>query len=77
MAGWAIILNLDLLMALLVAVITGVIHGYTGFGSALFMTPLFAILFGPVEAIAIACVIGICGSAQLYPGDRRRPSRAR
>src|SRR5262245_13350041 len=71
MAEWIVVLDINLLMAALVAVMSGVIHGYTGFGAALFMTPLFAILFGPVEAIAIACVIGICGSAQLYPSAAR------
>lgn len=71
MTEWAAILNLSLLMGALVAVTSGIIHGYTGFGAALFMTPLFAILFGPVEAIGVGSVIGFCGSAQLYPGAAR------
>lgn len=71
MGEGTVVLNFSLLMGALVAVMSGVIHGYTGFGAALFMTPLFAILFGPVEAIGIACVIGICGSAQLYPSAAR------
>ena len=58
MTEWAAILNLSLLMGALVAVTSGIIHGYTGFGAALFMTPLFAILFGPVEAIGVGSVIG-------------------
>ena len=71
MAEWTGVLNLSLLLGALVAVMSGAIHGYTGFGAALFMTPLFAILFGPVEAVGIACVIGLCGSAQLYPSAAR------
>lgn len=64
-------LNAELALAAAIAVFSGVIHGYTGFGAALFMTPLFTLLFGPVEAIAISAVIAIFGSAQLYPGAAR------
>lgn len=65
------VLNADLLFAALIAVFSGVIHGYTGFGAALFMTPLFALLFGPVDAIALSVIIAIFGSAQLYPRAAR------
>jgi uncharacterized membrane protein YfcA len=50
---------------------SGIIYGYVGFGGALLMVPLFTLLLGPIEAIAIASVIGIFGSAQLYPGAAR------
>ena len=56
-----------LFAAALIAVVSGVIHGYTGFGAALFMVPLFALLFGPVVAVALSSIIGLVGSAQLYP----------
>ena len=58
-------LNAELALAAAIAVFSGVIHGYTGFGAALLMVPLFTLLFGPVEAVAIF------GSAQLYPGAAR------
>jgi len=64
-------LNAELGLAAAIAVFSGVIHGYTGFGAALLMVPLFALLLGPVEAIAVAAVIGMVGSAQLYPGAAR------
>lgn len=63
--------NADLLYAALIAIVSGAIHGYTGFGAALFMVPLFALLFGPVDAIAISIVMGLFGSVQLYPGAAR------
>lgn len=65
------ILNTDLVLGALVAVFSGLIHGYTGFGAALLMMPLFALLFGPVQSIAISGVIGLFGSAQLYPSALR------
>ena len=69
--GFAEIWNVGLLYAGLIAILSGVIHGYTGFGAALFMVPLFAMLFGPVDAIAIAIIMGLFGSVQLYPGAAR------
>ena len=57
--------NVDLLVAALIAIFSGVIHGYTGFGAALFMVPLFSLLFGPVSAIAIASIVALFGSALL------------
>lgn len=69
--NFATTLNTDLLLAGLIAAFSGLIHGYTGFGAALFLVPLFTLLFGPVEAIAISVVIGAIGSAQLYPGALR------
>ena len=61
----------DLLTAGLIAVFSGMVHGYTGFGAGLFMVPLFALLFDPVQAITIAVIIALFGSAQLYPGAAR------
>ncbi|MEM9682458.1 MAG: sulfite exporter TauE/SafE family protein, partial [Pseudomonadota bacterium] len=69
--GFTEIWNVDLLYAALIAILSGVIHGFTGFGAALFMVPLFAMLFGPVDAIAIAIIMGLFGSVQLYPGAAR------
>jgi uncharacterized membrane protein YfcA len=69
--SFSAILNSDLALAAIIAVISGVIHGYTGFGAALLMVPLFCLLLGLVEAIAISAVIAIFGSAQLYPGAAR------
>ncbi len=70
------ILNTDLALGALVALFSGLIHGYTGFGAALLMMPLFALLFGPVQSIAITSVIVLSGSAQPEkacgdPGGRR------
>ncbi len=69
--GFADIWNAELLYAALIAVVSGIIHGYTGFGAALLMVPLFALIFGPVEAIAIAIIMGLFGSVQLYPRAAR------
>lgn len=58
-------LDLDLAIALLVAIAAGIAHGFTGFGGALVAMPLYTVLFGPVEALAILVFAGVIGSAQL------------
>ena len=58
-------LDLNLAVALLVAIAAGMAHGFTGFGGALVAMPLYAVLFGPVEALAILVFAGVVGSAQL------------
>ena len=69
--GFAEVWNAELLYAALIAIFSGIIHGYTGFGAALLMVPLFTLIFGPVDAIAIAITLGLFGSVQLYPRAAR------
>jgi uncharacterized membrane protein YfcA len=48
-----------LLLAAAVTAAAGLIRGFTGTGSALIMAPLFTLIFGPVEAIAIAAILDV------------------
>lgn len=61
----------DFALGALIVVFSGMIHGYTGFGAGLLMMPLFSLMFGPIEAIAISAFVAIFGSAQLYRGAAR------
>jgi uncharacterized membrane protein YfcA len=65
------LLTANFALGALIVVFSGLIHGYTGFGAGLLMVPLFSVLFGPVEAIAISTIVALFGSAQLYPGAAR------
>jgi uncharacterized membrane protein YfcA len=58
-------------VAALVALISGVLHGYTGFGGALMMVPLLTLLWGPVPAMASTHLIAVFATAQLYPAAAR------
>ena len=53
--------NVSLLMAALVALPSGIIQGYAGFGGALVAVPFFAILFDPVSGFAIILVVVLFG----------------
>ncbi|NQU69925.1 MAG: sulfite exporter TauE/SafE family protein, partial [Rhodospirillales bacterium] len=65
------VLTAEFALGALIVLFSGMIHGYTGFGAGLLMMPLFALLFGPIEAIAISTIVAIFGSAQLYSGAAR------
>jgi uncharacterized protein len=54
-------------LMLIVVYFSGIIRGYTGFGSALLTVPALAILFGPVQAVAIEILIEIPVSIGLLP----------
>lgn len=63
--------NVRLLLGLLVALVSGLMHGYTGFGGGLLIVPLLAMLLGPVEGVFVAGVAGIFGTLQLFPKAAR------
>ena len=61
------IFNLTLAMGGLVALISGVLRGYTGFVGGLLMIPLLAILLGPLEGITVSAIAGFVGAIQMAP----------
>jgi uncharacterized membrane protein YfcA len=69
--GIADVFTADLAFAAAVAIVSGIVHGYTGFGAALVMVPLLALLYGPVEAIAVTSIAGLIGSSPVYLGAAR------
>ena len=60
-----LVLQLSSLLAALIVLAGGFVRGYTGFGSGLVMTPLFAILWGPVDAVAVTTGLGLLATLQL------------
>lgn len=59
------IYDIALLIAGTVAVVSGLIQGYSGFAGALFMVPILASLMNPIDAVAIAMVAGLAGNATI------------
>ncbi|MGE0421177.1 MAG: sulfite exporter TauE/SafE family protein [Reyranellaceae bacterium] len=53
-----------------VVLVAGLMRGFAGFGSAMLMAPIFAVLFGPTEMIAIVVTIELAVSLQLFPRAR-------
>ena len=64
-------LTTELLIAVGVAAAAGLMRGFAGVGSGMLMAPFFAILFGPVQTVAVIILMEIVVTAQLLPGVRR------
>lgn len=60
-----------LVVALGVAAAAGFIRGFLGVGSGMLMAPVFAIVFGPVDAVVIIVLMDLAVTAQLIPSVRR------
>jgi hypothetical protein len=54
-------------LAAVTVIAAGVVRGFTGFGSALVMVPVLALLWSPTEAVTTALGLGVVGSFQLVP----------
>ncbi len=62
--------DIGLLTALGVTLVAGLMRGFAGFGSAMLMAPIFAILFGSAEMIVTVVAIELVVSLQLFPQVR-------
>ena len=65
-------LSPELFVALGVAVAAGLMRGFAGVGSGMLMAPVFAILFGPVQTVAIIVLMEIVVTGQLLPACAAR-----
>ena len=63
--------GIGLWTAIGVTVVAGLMRGFAGFGSAMLMAPIFAILFGSAEMVVTVVAIELVVSLQLFPQVRR------
>lgn len=49
------------------AFLAGTVRGFSGFGAGLVMTPLLALVYGPVDAVAIMMITVLIGGMQMIP----------
>lgn len=54
-----------------VALAAGLMRGFSGFGSAMMLSPVYAILYGPAAMVAIITIMEMAISFQLAPSVRR------
>jgi uncharacterized membrane protein YfcA len=62
--------DIGLLTAIVVTLVAGLMRGFAGFGSAMLMAPIFAILFGSAEMVVTVVAIELVVSLQLFPQVR-------
>jgi len=63
--------GIGLWTAIGVTAVAGLMRGFAGFGSAMLMAPIFAILFGSAEMVVTVVAIELVVSLQLFPQVRR------
>jgi uncharacterized membrane protein YfcA len=62
--------DIGLLTAIGVTLVAGLMRGFAGFGSAMLMAPIFAILFGSADMVVTVVAIELVVSLQLFPQVR-------
>jgi uncharacterized membrane protein YfcA len=72
LVGADTLLTPEFLIALATTVVAGVVRGFSGFGGAIVQAPLFAVLYSPLQAVALISSLGLLGAVQLMPGTFRR-----
>jgi uncharacterized protein len=63
--------DIGLWTAIGVTLVAGLMRGFAGFGSAMLMAPIFAILFGSADMVVTVVAIELVVSVQLFPQVRR------
>jgi uncharacterized membrane protein YfcA len=59
--------TLPFLVAVAVAFLAGMVRGFTGFGAAMVMTPVFSALYGPAVGVALCLILEIVVALPLLP----------
>lgn len=59
------------LIAAAAALLAGFMRGFVGVGSGMLMAPIFAILFGPLQAVGMVIMLDAFVTAQLLPSVHR------
>ncbi|MBH61423.1 MAG: hypothetical protein CL569_03025 [Alphaproteobacteria bacterium] len=59
------LINFDLAFAAMSAIAAGIVFGFAGFGSGYVLVPLFSLVFGPVEAVAVVMMMATIGGVGL------------
>ena len=64
-------LTSDLILGVGAAALGGLVAGFSGFGAAIVMMPLFTLLWGPVQAVATCYILLLLTSIQMVPSAAR------
>lgn len=67
----ALFADTGLLVPALAVLVAGLMRGFAGFGSAMLMAPIFAVLFGSMDMVLTVVAIELGVSLQLFPKIRR------
>ncbi len=74
--AWPVLADWRLVAAVAATVVAGVMRGYSGFGTAVILAPVYSLLWGPRAGVPVMLLMELLVSVQLLPGaikdaDRR------
>ena len=58
-------IDLDLVFSVISAIAAGIVYGFAGFGAAYVLIPLFSLIYGAREAVAVVMIMVTLGSVGL------------
>lgn len=65
------VLDARMLAAVAITAVAGVLRGYAGFGTAILLSPIYALLWGPRAGVPVMLLMELVTSAQLFPHSVR------
>lgn len=71
MSQFAAYLSADLIYAAIAVFMAGLVRGFSGFGAAMVMMPVLAILYGPIVAVPTGLILDLILGAPLLPNAVR------
>lgn len=73
--AWAALADWRLLAAVLATAIAGVMRGYSGFGTAVILAPVYSLLWGPRAGVPVMLLMELVVSVQLLPSALKEADR--
>jgi len=74
-AIWPVLADWRLLGAAVATIVAGLMRGYSGFGTAVILAPVYSLLWGPRAGVPVMLLMELVVSAQLVPGALRDADR--
>lgn len=73
--AWPVLADWRLLAAVLATAVAGVMRGYSGFGTAVILAPVYSLLWGPRAGVPVMLLMELLVSLQLLPGALKDADR--
>jgi uncharacterized membrane protein YfcA len=74
-AAWTVFADWRLLAAVLATAVAGVMRGYSGFGTAVILAPIYSLLWGPRAGVPVMLLMELLVSVQLLPSALKEADR--
>lgn len=73
--AWSVLADWRLFAAVVATAIAGVMRGYSGFGTAVILAPVYSLLWGPRAGVPVMLLMELVVSVQLLPSAMKEADR--